>query len=191
MSIYTCIYQVPMRRESRSYEDRATEVSDKKVAGEWSEADEFRCVLRVRDAEAKRAYIRIEEAGNGDCIQASRGKWKADCGVFGGVMRVYISGAISGREPNEVRKEFELAKRYLRLEGYEAISPLANGLPWDCAWEVHMREDLRLLLECQKIAMLPSWRESRGAMLEVFIATALGMEVIYLRAKDFITSYDE
>lgn len=106
-------------------------------------------------------------------------------------MRVYISGAISGREPNEVRKEFELAKRYLRLEGYEAISPLANGLPWDCAWEVHMREDLRLLLECQKIAMLPSWRESRGAMLEVFIATALGMEVIYLRAKDFITSYDE
>lgn len=191
MSIYTCIYQVPMRRGLRSYEDRATEVSDKEVAGEWSEADEFRCVLLVRDVEVKRAYIRIEEAGNGDCLQASGGKWKADCGVFGEAMRVYISGAISGREPNEVRKEFELAKRYLRLEGYEAISPLANGLPWDCAWEVHMREDLRLLLECQKIAMLPSWRESRGAMLEVFIATALGMEVIYLRAKDFITSYDE
>lgn len=106
-------------------------------------------------------------------------------------MRVYISGAISGREPNEVRKEFELAKRYLISEGYEAISPLANGLPWDCAWEFHMREDLRLLLKCQKIAMLPSWRESRGAMLEVFIATALGMEVIPLIGREFITSYEK
>lgn len=191
MSIYTCIYQVPMRRDLRSYEDRATEVSDKEVAGEWSEADEPRCVLRVRDVEVKRAYIRIEEAGNGDCIQASGGKWKADCGVFGEAMRVYISGAISGREPNKVRKEFELAKMYLRREGYEAISPLANGLPWDCAWEVHMREDLHLLLECDKVAMLPGWRESKGARLEVFVASELGMEVMPLMGKEFLTNYEQ
>lgn len=106
-------------------------------------------------------------------------------------MRVYTSGAISGREPNEVRKEFELAKMYLRREGYEAISPLANGLPWDCAWELHMREDLHLLLECDKVAMLPGWRESKGARLEVFVASELGMEVMPLMGKEFLTNYEQ
>ena len=169
-----------MRRDLGSYEDRATEVSDKKVAGEWSEADEFRCVLRVRDAEVKRAYIRIDEAGNGDCVQASGGKWKADCGVFGEAMRVYISGAISGREPNEVRKDFERAEKLLKSLGWEVVNPLANGLTDAHTWEEHMRADLHLLLECDKVAVLPGWVESKGARLEVFVASELGMEVMQL-----------
>lgn len=106
-------------------------------------------------------------------------------------MKVYISGAISNRDPEEVRKDFERAEVLLKSLGWEVVNPLANGLTDAHTWEEHMRADLHLLLECDKIAVLPSWRESRGAMLEVFIATALGMEVIPLIGREFITSYEK
>lgn len=106
-------------------------------------------------------------------------------------MRVYISGAISGREPNEVRKEFEGAEKLLTSLGWKAVNPLANGLTDAHTWEEHMRADLRLLLECDKIVVLPGWWESKGARLEVFVATELGMEVMPLIGREFMTVREE
>ena len=54
-----------------------------------------------------------------------------------------------------------------------------------------MREDLLLLLECDKVSVLPGWRESKGARLEVFVASELGMEVMPLMGREFITSYEK
>lgn len=94
--------------------------------------------------------------------------------------RVYISGAISGRLPEDVCEDFERAEEKLKSLGWEVVNPLANGLTDAHTWEEHMRADLRLLLDCDGIAMLPGWRASRGARLEFRVAGELGMEVIYL-----------
>lgn len=106
-------------------------------------------------------------------------------------MKVYISGAISNRDPEEVRKDFERAEKLLKSLGWEVVNPLANGLTVAHTWEEHMRADLHLLLECDKVAVLPGWRESKGARLEVFVASELGMEVMPLMGREFITSYEK
>ena len=40
-----------------------------------------------------------------------------------------------------------------------------------------MREDIRAMLDCDRIHMLPGWERSRGAVLELTIAHALGFTV--------------
>lgn len=94
--------------------------------------------------------------------------------------RVYISGAISGRLPEDVFEDFDRAEDQLESLGWEVVNPLANGLTDAHTWEEHMRADLRLLLDCDRIAMLPGWRASRGACLEKRVAEELGMLIIYL-----------
>ena len=94
--------------------------------------------------------------------------------------RIYISGAISGRLPEDVCEDFERAEACLWALGWEVVNPLANGLTEAHTWEEHMRADLRLLLDCDRIAMLPGWARSRGASLEWRVARELGMPIIYL-----------
>lgn len=94
--------------------------------------------------------------------------------------RVYISGAISGRLPEDVCEDFERAEDQLESLGWEVVNPLANGLTDAHTWEEHMRADLRLLLDCDAVAMLPGWAMSRGACLETRVAHEVGMKVIYL-----------
>ena len=42
-------------------------------------------------------------------------------------------------------------------------------------WAEYMRTDLRAMLDCEMIALLPGWEQSRGARREVSIADELGM----------------
>lgn len=43
-----------------------------------------------------------------------------------------------------------------------------------------MRADIKALCDCDHVVVLPGWEKSRGATLEVFIATQLGMRVTTL-----------
>lgn len=48
----------------------------------------------------------------------------------------------------------------------------------DCCsrtWTWYMRHALRMLLECEGVALLPGWQQSRGAVLEVTNARSLDM----------------
>lgn len=50
----------------------------------------------------------------------------------------------------------------------------------ECAertWPWYMRKTIAMLLECDGVAVLPLWRESKGANIEVGIAEALQMPV--------------
>lgn len=94
--------------------------------------------------------------------------------------RVYISGAISGRLPEDVFEDFDRAEDQLESLGWEVVNPLFNGLTEEDTWAEHMRADLRMLLECDAIALIPGWSESRGARFEITVALELGMEVVYL-----------
>ena len=45
------------------------------------------------------------------------------------------------------------------------------------SYEEYLREDFKLLTECQGIILLPGWTKSKGAMAEFHYAVAAGMEI--------------
>jgi hypothetical protein len=48
-------------------------------------------------------------------------------------------------------------------------------------WGDYLRRDVKAMMDCDGIALLPGWEGSRGARLEAHIAHALGFEVIRLK----------
>jgi hypothetical protein len=57
----------------------------------------------------------------------------------------------------------------------------------DVVWAQAMRADLRALIVCEAISLLPGWEDSRGARLEVEIARALGLEEVYAREAEEVS----
>ena len=102
-------------------------------------------------------------------------------------MRVYVAGPMTGY-PDHNRAAFRKASALLRDEyGLEVLSPdefdeshpLVNP-----QWADYLRRDLRegvLLVEA--LVCLPGWRASRGALLEVTVAAALGLLLYEFQAE--------
>ena len=93
--------------------------------------------------------------------------------------RVYISGAIAHHDLGERMEAFDHAARFLSLKGYEPVNPFENGLPAAAHWREHMRADIGLLLDCDYIYMLHGWELSKGAKLELDVASSCGIEVLF------------
>jgi hypothetical protein len=93
---------------------------------------------------------------------------------------VYVSGPMSGL-PNLNFEAFHRAAASLRASGYEVVNPAELTTDKAAAWEDCLRVDLIAMLHrCNRIAMLPGWEHSRGAKLELHVATALGMRPIFI-----------
>ena len=92
---------------------------------------------------------------------------------------MYISGAIAHYDLEERKTAFESAERFLSLKGYDPVNPFKNGLPDEAHWRQHMRADIALLLECDYIYMLDKWELSKGAKLELDVASSCGIEVLF------------
>lgn len=99
-------------------------------------------------------------------------------------VKVYISGPISGHNIRKRVKEFMQAEQYLRDNGYQPVSPFANGVPADAKYGDHMRADLRMMLDCDAIYMLRGWSSSRGAVIEKKVAAACGLAIMYQEANE-------
>ena len=93
--------------------------------------------------------------------------------------KIYISGPISGYSYEERQQYFAKVQEILELVGYEVKNPLDNGLPSDSTTHQHMREDLKMLLECDEIFLLQDWNRSAGCQTELNVAVAAGMKVIF------------
>jgi hypothetical protein len=94
--------------------------------------------------------------------------------------KVYLSGPITNASPFMQQlniQVFVTAAFGLRAQGLQVVNPTENGLPADAAWKDHMRTDIRALMDCTRIHMLPGWQRSAGARLEHHIAYELGFEV--------------
>lgn len=90
-------------------------------------------------------------------------------------MKVYLSGPMTGL-PDYNKPAFFRAAAELRCYGHEVINPAEHeSLAKGTAWADYIRKDLVLLAQCDAIALLPGWQNSRGARLEVYIALNLGM----------------
>ena len=94
-------------------------------------------------------------------------------------MKLYVAGPMTGL-PSLNYPAFEKARRELEDHGYEVLSPTDNGDPENSegrSWEWYMRAGLRQVLDADAIAVLDDAACSRGAVLEITVARALGMTV--------------
>jgi hypothetical protein len=109
-------------------------------------------------------------------------------------MKIYIAGPMSGVEDFNFPLFFETEEKLKEL-GYEVINPAHNdgetleealamaGTPDkpNNPWSYYMRRDLPNVLNVDALCVLPNWRRSKGALLEVHIAKALGLPIYVLK----------
>lgn len=95
-------------------------------------------------------------------------------------MVYYISGPMTGYAEHNF-PAFAAAATSLRKRGLAVISPAeldALEVPGEKPWAYYLRRDLRELTRCDAVAVLPGWRHSKGAKLEVHVARELGMPIV-------------
>jgi len=88
-------------------------------------------------------------------------------------MRLYLSGKITGNE--NYKEDFAAGRAKLEAADYDVCDPTAFGFPEDVQWEYAMTYVIREMLECDGVALLPGWEDSRGARIEARLARELGM----------------
>lgn len=93
--------------------------------------------------------------------------------------KCYISIPITGRDIDEVKREIDSLKRVLRNNEYIPISPFDREVDFNATHEQHMREDFKLLLDCDAILMARNWERSVGCRAELNVALACGIKIIY------------
>jgi len=88
--------------------------------------------------------------------------------------RLYVSGPMTGK-PLLNFPAFHEAAAQLRAAGFEVVNPAELNPEPNARWLDCMRADIKALVDCDGVALLPGWTESRGAKLEATIAEGLGM----------------
>jgi hypothetical protein len=99
-------------------------------------------------------------------------------------MKLYIAGPMTGIESRNF-PAFDQADKFFRQKGYEVINPAilaGSDVPDTGVHSKHyfdmLKRDIRLLVECDAIAMLPGWQNSKGARLEYFIARTFNLIIL-------------
>ncbi|MFN3375602.1 MAG: DUF4406 domain-containing protein [Burkholderiaceae bacterium] len=90
--------------------------------------------------------------------------------------RLYLCGPMTGL-PEFNYPAFHAAAAELRACGFTVVNPAESGLPADAPWHQHMRVNLKAMMDCDGVALLPGWQASKGATLEVDLALELSMPV--------------
>lgn len=90
--------------------------------------------------------------------------------------RIYLSGPMTGL-PEFNFPAFNDEAARLRAMGYHVVNPAEINPANDKTWEQCLREDLREMLTCDVLALLPNWHGSKGAHLEVQVAHRIGMQI--------------
>ncbi len=94
-------------------------------------------------------------------------------------LRIYISGPMTGfRDLNF--PVFNAAAEALRANGMDVVNPAEENPDKGSTWNACLRSDIKRLCDCNAVAMLPGWRNNKGALLERHIARQLGMQILSL-----------
>lgn len=89
---------------------------------------------------------------------------------------LYLSGPMTGL-PDLNMPAFHAAAARLRAAGYTVVNPAEINSDPAADWHACMRADIKALCDCDAIALMPQWGQSKGAHLELHIAHRLGLEV--------------
>lgn len=102
------------------------------------------------------------------------------------MIRVYLSGPITGLSEEEYTRRFATAERHYEAAGYEVVNPVTIGQKLQKtnphpSYEDYMKADLEALATCTHIALLEGWENSPGAQCEKREALKLGLEIMMYR----------
>lgn len=90
--------------------------------------------------------------------------------------RVYIAGPMSNRTDFNY-PAFYAAEDQWRARGWDVGNPADNSSDsLDLPYRVYIERGILMLLDCDSIALLPEWEQSRGARLEFHLAHLLGYD---------------
>lgn len=93
-------------------------------------------------------------------------------------MRIYLSGPMTGL-PDYNYPAFNEAARKLRAHGHDVFNPAeAFEGNQSLTWDEYLRADIKAIFDCDAIQVLPGWRDSVGARLEVILGLALGLRFL-------------
>jgi hypothetical protein len=109
-------------------------------------------------------------------------------------LKIYIAGPMTGVEDFNFPLFFETEEKLKEL-GYETLNPAKNdGADVKTAtqnaisaslsgatWSSYMRRDLSNLCLSDAVCVLPNWKSSKGASLEVQVAQALDIPIYILK----------
>jgi hypothetical protein len=96
-------------------------------------------------------------------------------------VRIYLSGPMSGIEDFNF-PAFNAEATRLRAKGLHIVSPAEVNPDTTMTWEQCLRADIKALCDCDAIALMPGWQQSKGAHLEMHIAHRLGLQVLFADA---------
>lgn len=91
---------------------------------------------------------------------------------------IYISGPMTGM-PELNSPAFNAACEQLQSDWHTVFNPASNGVVEGAEWADYLRHDVRLVCISSAIYMLPGWSRSKGAQLELHVAKALGLLILF------------
>lgn len=118
------------------------------------------------------------------------------------MIKVYLSGPISTIVPDveheELKERFNSLQKWLKRNfgHWQVVNPLTvgaceemdcNGRPrenYEHSWFCYLKHDLRAMLLCDAICLLPGWELSPGAKLEQDVAFRVGLSPYYALLDD-------
>lgn len=103
-------------------------------------------------------------------------------------MKLYISGPISGYE-NKNKPAFEAAAKRVNGMGQYAITPfdlnVVDPQPYT-DWVSNMKRDIKYLVGFDGVVVIDGWKQSKGANIEVALASWLNIPIYELNDEDML-----
>jgi hypothetical protein len=96
-------------------------------------------------------------------------------------MQIYIAGPVT-KVPGKNRAAFDLVADQLRDRGHTPIVPHEH-VPSNARWDLCMKALIPLMLQCDAVAALRGWQQSKGALIEVHLAIDVGMPIYFEAAE--------
>jgi hypothetical protein len=97
--------------------------------------------------------------------------------------RIYLSGPMSGLPGNNFYA-FNTYAATLRGMGLDIVNPAEIGGDANdtnpANYNAYLRADIKAMMDCDGIALMPGWETSTGANLELHIAHRVGMRVLFV-----------
>jgi nucleoside 2-deoxyribosyltransferase len=94
--------------------------------------------------------------------------------------KVYLSGPITGIANGNIIEFQKYEDKFVGLN-FEVVNPHKLHTKEETdnfKWHEFMKKDIKVLCECDFIAVLNDWEKSKGANLEVYIARNIQMPII-------------
>jgi hypothetical protein len=102
----------------------------------------------------------------------------------------YLCGPMRGYKDLN-KSMFTWAAMVLRASGFTLWNPSENDSYLKSSFAQCMTADLNAVInECRNIVLLPGWRKSLGANMEVFVAFACGKSAVELIPNEYQTGFE-